>query len=111
MITEQSLTHLKNIVIHEFAHILGFNNASWKFFRFPGTGKPRTSRPFVEESFICVDGRTHDTRNRSGQEESCRCGLAVGVWKLRRGFLVSVGAYRRTYFTPTSWTRSLLLLS
>lgn len=51
---------LASVAAHEFAHVLGVNGESWKFFRHPFTGEPLTPRPFLPEpTYECVDGRTH----------------------------------------------------
>lgn len=44
-----------DVAIHEVAHVLGMSSNSYRFFRNPETGKPRTSRPFSRTTVTCVD--------------------------------------------------------
>uniref|UniRef100_A0A7S3V3W3 Leishmanolysin-like peptidase n=1 Tax=Chaetoceros debilis TaxID=122233 RepID=A0A7S3V3W3_9STRA len=45
-----------NVGVHEVAHILGFNDDLFKYFRDFDTGNPLTPRPFKETVVDCVDG-------------------------------------------------------
>jgi hypothetical protein len=45
-----------DVTIHEVAHVLGHSTNSYRFFRDPDTGTPRTARPFAEKTVTCVDG-------------------------------------------------------
>lgn len=58
-ITEASKKNLLSIGIHEFAHVLGINGESWKFFRHPATGEPLTARPFEPQLYTCVNGERY----------------------------------------------------
>jgi leishmanolysin len=45
-----------DVTIHEVGHVLGHSSNSYRFFRDPDTGDPRTSRPFSARTVTCVDG-------------------------------------------------------
>jgi hypothetical protein len=53
---EYSTESLYKLLVHGFAHILGFSHKDYQFYYNPETGEPRTSRPFVETDITCVDG-------------------------------------------------------
>lgn len=52
----RSVSSLYKLLVHGFAHILGFSHRDYQFFYDPSTGKPRTPRPFIKERVTCVDG-------------------------------------------------------
>lgn len=43
---------------HELAHVLGFSDDLFKFFRNSDNGEPLTERPFKKSTVKCVDGST-----------------------------------------------------
>lgn len=51
-----STASLFKLIVHGFAHILGFSHKDYQYFYNPKTGMPRTERPFEKKSVTCVDG-------------------------------------------------------
>ena len=49
------------VMVHEFAHILGVRSIDFAYFYDPATGLPRTSRPLAHRKQLvtCVDGAKH----------------------------------------------------
>ena len=56
-VKQSDIQNLISVGIHEFAHVLGMNGESWKFFRHPLTGEPMTERPFTKVNRVCVNGK------------------------------------------------------
>ncbi len=51
-----STVALFKLIVHGFAHILGFSHKDYQYFHNPETGMPRTARPFQAQTVTCVDG-------------------------------------------------------
>ena len=53
--TPEVVQEFVDVSIHEVAHVLGMSSNSYRFFWDPDTGKPRTPRPFSQQTVTCVD--------------------------------------------------------
>jgi len=51
---------MTKVGVHEIAHILGWNDDMFKYFRDRETGEPLTPRPFKSTNVECVDGEWKD---------------------------------------------------
>ncbi len=51
---------LKKVAVHETAHVLGWNDDLFKYFRDRETGEPLTPRPFTSQKAKCVDGTSRE---------------------------------------------------
>ena len=51
-----SVHSLFKLLVHGFAHILGFSHKDYHFYYDSKTGQPQTQRPFVKKRITCVDG-------------------------------------------------------
>lgn len=54
--TKEVMDNYIAVTTHEVGHVLGMSSNSYVFFWDPDTGKPRTPRPFTQQTVTCTDG-------------------------------------------------------